>query len=275
MRFRTQIGHGIISIVIPLDKPLVFFDLEATGVSPTDDRIVDIAMIRLEADGSEKTFSSLVDPGMTIPREAVAIHHITDEMVRGKPPFKELAPKVLEFIEGADLGGFGVLKYDIPMLQSELRRAGLALLKLEGRRIVDALHIFHKKEPRTLSAAYRLYCGKPLPDAHRAEPDARAASEVFFAELERYPDLPRDLKGLSDYCLSRDPKSVDAEGKFVWRNGEASFNFGKHRTLTLREIARREPSYLEWLSRAEQTTPELAKICRDALAGRFPVKAEK
>lgn len=254
-----------------MDKPVVFFDLEATGTSVLEDRIVDIALLRLSPDGREEIFSALINPGMPIPPETSAIHHITDDMVRGEPSFKDLAPKILDFIGGADLGGFGILKYDIPMLSAEFKRAGF-LFSVDGRRLVDALHIFHKMEPRNLSAAYKFYCGKALSDAHRAEPDARASAAVFWAELERYPELPKDMAGLSAYCQARDPRNVDAEGKFVWRNGEASFNFGKHKTSTLRQVAQREPSYIDWLSRAEQTTPELARICREALAGRFPAK---
>ena len=257
-----------------LDRPVVFFDLEATGIAPLEDPIVDIALIKRSPDGSEVVFTSFVNPGVPIPREASAVHHITDDMVREAPRFSELAPRVLEFIGDADLGGFNVLKYDIPMLQAELRRAAHGELNMQGRRVVDAFSIFQRMEPRNLSAAYKLYCGKPLPDAHRAEPDARATMEVFWAQLERYQELPKDVEGVAKFCAPKDPGRVDSEGKFVWRNGEAAFNFGKHRTLTLKEIAKREPSYLIWLSKAEKTTPELQRLCEDALAGRFPTPAK-
>jgi DNA polymerase-3 subunit epsilon len=255
--------------VIALDRPLVFFDLEATGVSPENDRIVDVALVKRLPSGEETTFCSLVNPGMPIPREAVAVHHISDEMVASAPSFRELAPAVLAFLDGADLGGFNVARFDLPMLQAELRRAGFEL-RLEGRRLLDAQTIYHRMERRTLAAAYQFYCGKPLPDAHRAEPDARASLEVFFRQVERYAELPKTLDGLHDFCSAKDPGKVDGEGKFVWRNGEAAFNFGKHRTLTLREVVAKERGYVEWLMRAERTTPELAKICKDALEGRFP-----
>jgi len=258
--------------VIPLDRPLVFFDLEATGISTDNDRIVDIAMVKRSPDGSEAAYSSLVNPGVPIPREASAVHHITDDMVAAAPSFRELAPRVLEFIGDADLGGFNVAKFDVPMLQAELKRAGYEL-KLDGRRLLDAQVIYHKMERRTLAAAYQFYCGKPLPDAHRAEPDARASMEVFWAQLGRYAELPKDMDGLAQFCSAKDPGKVDGEGKFVWRNGEAAFNFGKHRTLTLREVVVKERGYVEWLMRADRTTPELAKICRDALEGRFPTRA--
>jgi DNA polymerase-3 subunit epsilon len=254
------------------DRPLVFFDLEATGISALDDKIVDICLLKKFPDGKEELFSSLVNPGVPIPREAVAIHHITDEMVATAPTIKDLAIKILDFIEGADIGGFNILKYDLPMLTAELKRAGFEL-KLEGRRLVDAFTIFQKMEPRNLGAAYKFYCGKVMDSAHRAEVDTRASLAVFEAQAARYEALPKDMAGIASFCSSRDAKAVDAEGKFVWRNGEAAFNFGKHRTLTLREVAARDRSYIEWLMRAERTTPELARICKDALEGKFPKPA--
>ncbi|MBI5241342.1 MAG: 3'-5' exonuclease [Elusimicrobia bacterium] len=258
--------------MITLRKPIVFFDLETTGVAPDRDRIVDLAFLRRGPDGQEEVFSSLVDPGMPIPPEATAVHHITNEMVRGQPTFAALAPKLLDFIGDADLAGFGILRFDIPMLTAEFQRAGITFTTA-SRQLVDALTIFHRMEPRNLTAAYKLYCGKALEDAHRAEADMRASSEVFFAQLERYPELPKDVAGLSAFCVEqRDSAAVDSQGKLVWRNGKAAFNFGKHRTLTLEEVARKEPGYIEWLMNAERTTPELARICSEALMGKFPVK---
>jgi DNA polymerase-3 subunit epsilon len=257
--------------MISLRKSVVFFDLETTGVSTEHDRIVDIACIRQDPDGREETFISLVDPGMPIPPEATAVHGISDEMVRGQPTFRDLAGKLQAFLGDADLAGFGILKFDVPMLQAEFRRAGNALL-MEGRSLVDALTIFHRQEQRNLAAAYKFYCGQALVGAHRAEADTRASRAVLWAQLERYADLPKDMAGLSAFCGERDAQRVDSQGKLVWRNGKASFNFGKHRTLTLEEVVRKEPSYLEWLKGAQQTTPELAQICREALAGRFPAK---
>jgi DNA polymerase III subunit epsilon len=259
--------------VIALERALVFFDLEATGISPQEDRIVDVALVKRRPDGSETSFASLVNPGMPIPREAVAVHHITDDMVASAPTLRELAPAILDFIGDADLGGFNVARFDVPMLQCELKRAGFEF-KLEGRRVVDAQVIYHKMERRTLSAAYQFYCGKPLPEAHRAEPDARASLEVFWSQLERYPEIPKTIQGVAEFCSLRDASKVDGEGKFVWRNGEAAFNFGKHRTLTLREVAVKEPSYIQWLMKADRTTPELARICQEALSGRFPAPAK-
>lgn len=258
--------------MIKLDKDIVFFDLETTGVALALDRIVDIALLKRRPDGSEESFSSLVDPEMPIPAEASAIHHITDEMVRGMPTFRALATRILDFIGLADLSGFNVARFDIPMLQAEFKRVGINF-PLEGRRVVDAFVVFQRMEPRSLTAAYKFYCGKSLDGAHRAEADARASHDVLWAQLERYQDLPKDIAGLSAYCSQKDPRNVDAEGKFVWRNGKAAFNFGKFRSMGLDEVAKMEPSYLQWLMKADKTTPELAQICREALRGRFPTKA--
>jgi len=257
--------------MINLRKAVIFFDLETTGVAPDQDRIVDLAFLRCDPDGREDVFASLVDPGMPIPAEATAVHHITNEMVRGQPTFAALAPKLLDFLGDADLAGFGILRFDIPMLTAEFKRAGVTFTTA-SRSLVDALTIFHRMEPRNLTAAYKLYCGQALEDAHRAEADMRASSAVLWAQLERYPELPKDMAGLANFCQERDNSGVDGQGKLVWRNGKAAFNFGKHRTLTLEEVARKEPGYLEWLMKAERTTPELARICSDALMGKFPVK---
>ncbi|MDD5658202.1 MAG: 3'-5' exonuclease [Elusimicrobia bacterium] len=257
--------------MIALRKPVVFFDLESTGTAPERDRIVDIALLRRRPDGGEEVFSSLVDPGMPIPPESTEIHRITDEMVRGQPDFKALAPRVAEFIGDADLAGFGIAKFDVPMLLTEFKRAGRDF-SMEGRHVVDAMVVFHRMEPRNLSAAYKFFCGETLEGAHRAEADMRASAAVLWAQLKRYAELPADIEGLAAFCQQRDGRGVDAEGKLVWRNGKASFNFGKHRTVALEEVAAREPSYLQWLMRAEKTSPELARICREALAGRFPAR---
>jgi DNA polymerase-3 subunit epsilon len=258
--------------MISLRKAVIFFDLETTGVAPDQDRIVDLAFLRREPDGKETVFVSLVDPGVPIPPEATAVHHITNEMVKGQPRFADLAQKLLEFIGDADLSGFGILRFDIPMLTAEFKRAGITFTTA-SRSLVDALTIFHRMEPRNLTAAYKLYCGKSLEDAHRAEADMRASSDVLWAQLERYAELPKDMAGLAGFCAEqRDSAGVDSQGKLVWRNGKAAFNFGKYRTVTLEEVARKERGYIEWLMGAERTTPELAHICSDALMGKFPVK---
>ena len=264
-------GGGDMSL--KLDRPMVFLDLEATGVDAQRDRIVQVGLLRLSPDGARSGFDSLVDPGVPIPRESAAVHGITDADVRGKPTFAQLAPRLMHELEGADLGGFGIVRFDVPMLAAEFKRANVAF-DTARRRMVDAMLIFHRMEPRNLAAAVKFYCGRPFEKAHDARADAEAALDVLAAQLERYgggaAGLPADVKGLHEFCCAHDPRYVDAKGKFVWRHGEATFAFGKYQTRSLEDVARSDRSYLEWLIRAESTTPEVAEICRRALAGFTP-----
>ncbi|MDE2490777.1 MAG: 3'-5' exonuclease [Elusimicrobia bacterium] len=258
--------------MMKLDRPLCVFDLEATGTDVAQDRIVDVCILRFGPDGRETVLSELVDPGVPIPAEASAIHRITDEMVRGKPTIKDLAPRLLDILEGADLSGFNAARYDIPLLAAELKRAGFDW-PLEGRRIVDSFTIFARKERRDLTAAYKFYCGKDLSGAHRAEADVRATAEVLWAQVERYPDLPKDVAGLHAFCAQIDPGRVDADGKFVWKGGEAAFGFGgKHKGRLLRDVAREDPGYLDWMIHKGSFSADVTRICREARAGKFPAK---
>ncbi len=182
-----------------IDKPIVFLDLEATGISPYQDRIVEIALLKRLPGGKEEAFSSLVNPQRPIPPESTSVHHITDGMVAQSPIFSELAPRLFSFLDNCDLGGFGILRYDVPLLTSEFSRAGF-FFSTDSRRVIDALTIFHKMEPRTLQAAYKFYCGKTLDGAHRAQADASAAAQVFEAQVSRYENLPKGMDALSEWC---------------------------------------------------------------------------
>jgi len=258
--------------MIKLDRPLCIFDLEATGVNPLEDRIVDVCVLRKNPDGTETVFSSLVNPGVPIPPEASAIHKITDDMVRDQPRMIDLAPKLLEIFAGADLGGFNAAKYDIPLLAAELKRCGIDW-PAAGSRVVDSFVIFARKERRDLTAAYKFYCGKDLTGAHRAEADVRATAEIMWAQVEKYADLPKDVAGLEAFCNQIDPSRVDQEGKFVWKNGEAAFGFGnKHKGKTLREVVRSDRGYLQWMVEKGNFSADVQRICREALDGIFPVK---
>ncbi|MEK7389903.1 MAG: 3'-5' exonuclease [Elusimicrobiota bacterium] len=258
--------------MIKLDRPFCIFDLEATGTNVLEDRIVDVCVLRREPDGRETLFSSLVNPGVPIPPEATAIHHITDEMVQDEPRLVDLAPKLLELFEGADLGGFNAVKYDIPLLAMELKRAGI-VWPGPGKRTVDSFVIFSRKERRDLSAAYKFYCGKELSGAHRAQADVQATAEILWAQVERYADLPKDVPSLEAWCNQADPGRVDVDGKFVWKNGEAAFAFGnKHKGKTLREVVRCDRSYIGWMVEKGNFGADVVRICREALEGRFPEK---
>lgn len=257
---------------LKLDRPICVFDLEATGADPANDRIVDICILRREPDGGETIFSSLVDPQLPIPPESTAIHKITDEMVRGQPTIGALAPKIISLFEGADLSGFNVLKFDIPMLLNEFKRAGVEW-SAAGRRVADSYLIFSRKERRDLSSAVKFYCGREHAGAHRAEADVRASMDVLVAEIERYPDLPADMAGIDAFCNTVDPSRVDADGKFYWKNGEATFAFGnKHKGKPLRDVVRVDRGYIEWMVGKGNFSAEVVRICNEALAGRFPAK---
>lgn len=261
---------------LQLEKPMVFLDLEATGVDVQRDRIVQVACVRLSPDGERDSFESLVDPQVPIPPEAAAVHGITDAMVRGKPSFKELAMPLLSFINGSDLGGFGICRFDIPMLTNELKRAGISY-DVSAHRTVDAMLIFHRMEPRSLGAAVQFYCGKPLQNAHNAMADAEASLEVLLAQVRRYGEaaatpLPCSVQGLHEFCTAADPRNVDAKGKFVWRHGVATFAFGKHQTKSLEEVAKTDRSYIEWLAKGDGTPADVVEICKNALAGKFPAQ---
>ncbi len=180
-------------------RPLVFMDIESTGLSTSNDRIIEISLIKMETNGVEKTFSSFINPETFIPEPAFRIHHISNDMVKNAPTFKELASQIRDFIGTGDIGGYGVIKFDIPILQAEFNRAGIPFF-MDGRNIIDALIIFRRMERRNLSAAYQFYCGKNLEGAHRAEDDTRAAWEVFWAQIKRYDSLPKDPIELDQFC---------------------------------------------------------------------------
>jgi DNA polymerase-3 subunit epsilon len=249
---------------LQLERPLILFDLETTGTDPSRDKVVEIAVLRLEPDGGRLVRTRRINPERPIPAEATAVHGIRDEDVRDEPPFRRIARGLLELLEGADLAGFNVRRFDVPLLDREFRECGLDL-ELAGRRIVDAMTIYHRKERRDLSAAVRFYLGREHEGAHGAEADLTATADVLDAQLERYPDLPRSVEELDAWTRpTRD--AVDGQGKFVRRHDEIVFAFGKHRGRSLQEVAREAPDYLEWVVGSD--FPEDAKeIVRRVLKG--------
>ena len=256
-----------------LDRPLVVFDLETTGLMIELDRIIEIALIKLFPDGKEPfRLAQRFDPGIKIPVESIAIHGITNADLVGKPRFHEKAGEIFDLFNDADIGGFALKRLDIPMLTKEFERSGYSF-SMDGRRVVDSSTIYQMKERRNLTSAYKFYCGKDLVDAHSALADAEATLEVLLGELEKYPDLPRDSAGLSAFCRTADPSNVDPEGKLVWRDGEAFFNFGKYRFRSLVDVARSEPDYLDWIANKADFSKELVDICQRARRGQFPRRA--
>lgn len=228
-----------------LKKPIVFFDIESTGVNISKDRIVEIAFLKVHPDGSRESRLQRINPEMPIPPETTEIHGITDEDIKDSPTFKQVAKDIAEIIEGSDLAGFNSNKFDIPMLAEEFLRAEVDI-DLKKHNNVDVQVIFHKKEQRTLSAAYKFYCKKDLVDAHSAEADTQATFEILNAQLEHYDDLPADIDSLSKYSAHK--KNADFAGRIVYNNkNQEVFNFGKYKNKPVEDILSKDPGYYGWM----------------------------
>lgn len=244
-----------------LKRPIIFFDLETTGTNVTSDRIVEISLIKISPDGTETERTRRINPGVPIPAEATAIHHITDLDVAECPHFRQVAQSLAEIFRGCDIAGFNSNRFDIPMLDEEFRRAGIRF-DFSKARFVDVQTIFHKKEQRTLSAAYRFYCDKELDGAHSANADTRATYEVLKAQLDRYSDLPNDIEALSDFsCQNR---NVDLLGRLIRdEKGRVVINFGKYKGREAAEVLHRDPGYYSWIMQGDfpqNTKDEFTKI---------------
>ena len=229
-----------------LEKPIIFFDLETTGTNIIQDRIVEISYLKIMPNGAERTYTQRINPGMPIPEASPLIHGITDDDVKECPAFKEVGKEIARDFEGSDIAGFNSNRFDIPMLAEEFLRAGINI-DLSRHRLIDVQVIFHKMEERTLSAAYKFYCGKQLDNAHSAEADARATYEVLMAQLDRYPDvLKNNMKFLSEF--SSFTRNVDFAGRIIRNDkGEEVFNFGKYKDMPLIEVFERDPGYYSWI----------------------------
>lgn len=237
-------------MALQLKKPICFFDLETTGVQVAKDRIVELAILKVNPNGSEEMKRWLVNPEMPIPPETTAIHGISDEMVANAPTFKEIAKEVHQLLRGCDLGGYNLIRFDVPLLAEEFLRADVDI-DLSKHQIVDVQNIFHKKEQRTLSAAYRFYCDKDLTDAHSADADTRATYEVLLGQLERYDDLPSDIDALAKFSEGRN-RYADLAGFLHYdEREEIVFGFGKFKGQPVAAVLQREPGYLGWLLDAD------------------------
>ena len=255
--------------MLKLSRPLIVFDIESTGTSPRKDRIIELAAVKLFPDGSEQTKTWLLNPTIPIPPETTAIHGITDEIVKNCPTFKESAGEIFAFFEGCDLSGFNADRFDIPCLEEEFARAGLNFAP-SSRKHVDVQRIYHRMEPRDLSAAVRFYLGRDHAGAHGAEADAKATLEVLKAQMERYPSLPQTVGEMDEYLVPHDPLNADRNGMLRWKNGELTINFGKKKGESLKKLLLDEPQYLRWIVKGDFDT-ELRTIVRDLLEnGRLP-----
>jgi DNA polymerase-3 subunit epsilon len=247
---------------LKLTKPLVFMDIEATGLIIGHDKIVEISLLKLNPDNSTETKTWRFNPGMSIPEKVTKIHGIRDEDVANCPSFRECAAEVLKFIGNADLGGYNSNKFDIPLLAEEFLMAGMEF-DMKGRRLIDVQNIFHFMEPRNLAAAYRFYCNAGLENAHSAEADVKATYEIFMAQLAKYENtqmedekgnlykpVQNDITKLSE--LSNRSRNVDLAGRIVYNEkGIEVFNFGKHKDKPVEDVFTKEPSYYSWIMQGE------------------------
>lgn len=245
-----------------LKNPIIFFDLETTGTNITRDRIVELSFLKVYPGGKQEIKTKRINPEMPIPKESSDIHGITDEDVKDAPTFRQIAKSLADQIEGCDLAGFNSSRFDIPLLAEEFLRVGVDI-DFSRKKLIDVQIIFHKKEQRTLEAAYKFYCNRTLEDAHSAEADTLATFEVLKAQLDRYDDLPNDMGKLAEeYSFFND--NVDLAGRIIRNDqGVEIFNFGKHKGKPVAEILKTEPSFYAWIMDADfplNTKQVLTKI---------------
>lgn len=234
---------------LKLYKPLCIFDLETTGTNVAKDRIVEICILKVNPDASRESKTWLVNPEMLIPKESTAVHGITDEDVKNAPKFKEIAPKIMQMIAGSDLGGFNSNRFDVPLLAEELLRAGIDF-DLNKFKLVDAQTIFHKMEPRNLTAAYKFYCKKELENAHSAEADVLATFEVLDAQVGHYEELPNDIAALSEFSFHT--KFADLAGMIHFDEEQQEiFAFGKYKGQRVKDVFQKDLGYYGWIQSAD------------------------
>ncbi len=232
-----------------LKNPIIFFDLETTGINIASDRIVEISYLKVDLNGNESSKTLRVNPEMPIPEKVVAIHGISNEDVKDAPTFNEVAKSVARDFEGCDLGGYNSVRFDIPLLAEEFLRAGVDI-DLKRRKFVDVQVIFMKMEPRTLSAAYKFFANKELDNAHSAEADTRATYEVLQAQLDRYSNLENDIGKLAEF--SAHTRNVDFAGRIVYNEDDVEvFNFGKYKGTPVSEVLDRDSGYYGWMMKGD------------------------
>ncbi|MEE2900572.1 MAG: 3'-5' exonuclease [Gemmatimonadota bacterium] len=253
-----------------LDRPLIFFDLETTGLDVKNDRIVELALIKVTPQGDVLERVRRYNPGVPIPPEATAVHHITDEDVANEHPFCRTARSLHDqFLTGCDLGGFNIRRFDLHMLVAEFKRCDIRFT-LERRRVLDMQNLFHREEPRDLSAAARFYLGREHEEAHTALGDIRTTAAVLGAQLERYPHIPQDLDGLHAYCEEFAPFRTELERWFGPSEEGRVFRRGKHKGRALNDVATETPDYLRWMLGVADMDEDVLSVVREAVASSSP-----
>jgi DNA polymerase-3 subunit epsilon len=234
---------------INIKNPLVFFDLETTGIDIVHDRIVEICYLKIFPNGDEESKTRRINPGIPIPAQASEVHGIFDEDVKDAPPFKSIAKSLADQLEDCDLAGYNSNRFDIPLLAEEFLRAEVDI-DLRKRRFIDVQNIFHKKEQRTLSAAYKFYCDRDLENAHSAEADTKATYEILQSQLDRYSDIKNDIDFLAEYTSYGN--NVDFAGRVVYNDKKQEvINFGKYKGQLAADVLRKDPGYYGWIMQGD------------------------
>ena len=261
---------------LQLSRPLAFFDLETTGVTLGLDRIIEISVLKLFPDGTREILTKRINPGIPIPAKITELTGIKDADVAGQPDFAAAAKEIYAFLQGCDLAGYNSNKFDVPFLVEEFYLAGIEF-SVDGLKLVDVQNIFHKMEPRTLSAAYKFYCGKPLENAHSAEADITATADILEAQLARYTELGKDVDSLHEFTNLH--KTVDLAGRMVFDDQKRPvFNFGKHKGKSVAEVFNAEPSYYDWLMKgdfARESKAAFKRIWEGMQADKLKALADK
>jgi DNA polymerase-3 subunit epsilon len=250
---------------LSLSRPICFIDLETTGINVSIDRIVEIAIVKITLDGTKQVKRRLVNPEMPIPKASSDVHGITDEMVKDAPSFKVIANEIKQFMEGSDIGGYNSNRFDVPMLNEEFLRAGISV-DIETKKLLDVQKVFHMMEQRTLSAAYQFYCHKTLEDAHSAEADATATWEILEAQILRYPQIGNTVESIVKF--TGEDHIIDIARRFVYENGLAVFNFGKHKGKPVVQVLKEEPQYYDWMMKGDfalHTKQKLTEILNKSI----------
>lgn len=252
-------------MLLQLIRPLAVIDLETTGVNLTVDRIVEIAIVKVQPDGNRIVKRKLVNPLMPIPKTSSDVHGITDDMVKDAPSFKQVANEIRQFLDHCDLAGYNSNRFDLPLLVEEFLRAGLEF-DMSNRHLLDVQKLYHMMEPRNLSAAYKFYCDKHLDNAHSAEVDAIATFEILESQLQRYPQAGSTVESVIKFTGQE--QIVDFARRFVMENGVEIFNFGKHKGRAVTEVLKAEPQYYDWMMKGDfpmHTKQKLTEILNRTL----------
>lgn len=250
---------------LKLERPIAFIDLETTGINIGNDRIVEIAIVKILPDGSKQVKRKLINPTIPIPPASTEVHGITNEMVKDAPTFKQVANEIKQFIENCDIGGYNSNRFDIPMLVEEFLRCDLNI-DIENRKLLDVQKVYHMMEQRTLSAAYKFYCNKELTDAHSAEVDATATYEVLESQIEKYKQLGNTVENIVKF--TGEEEIVDFSRRFIKEKGIEIFNFGKHKGKPVTQVLKEEPQYYDWMMRGDfalHTKQKLTEILNRTL----------